>query len=213
VAGDSSAVNLLIEACFPLILSRVSHAIKLNPDLERLRDDMIGNAALACTEFANKACKSSDDISACIVAIIHRAFQRIADETSLVGPAGVTIRAHRAKVRAAKAAGENPPKLHRPAIRSLNTDLAARRKSNRLYDSTLDDFDQILDDDEAREDVIATALEVCQSDLERQVVQLRADKRSDREIADELDVSRSTVQATRATLARRYQDHCLATGA
>ena len=185
MAGDEEAREEMIESNMPLVISKVDSYVRRNPQLEHLRDDLHSAGFVGLVLAVNKMADGSDvsNPTGYISVAITNEFVKLARKEAV--HIGVDL------VDLPKAdmnlTGDVPEVSHGVPESVVDTNQAATQGVLELRD--------LLES-------------CCKSDKERTLLRMREEGCSDREIAEALDTSRTSIQALRKELEARFNRKC-----
>lgn len=183
VAGDGRARDEMIVLNMPLVIFKVEAYLGCLPHLGYLRDDLIGEGNLSLVEAVNKIRAGGVDpqkVTGYLSLSIHRAIGHFID--------GELYSSDR-QARKQRRRGDDPTLLHKVP----NSDFV---------------LSQLEEDTRREDDLLETILGYCETDEERAIVGLRIKGYKDDEIANQLEISKTTIFMLRREL---YQC-CIAAG-
>lgn len=222
--GDASARNRFIESAVPLIKKIARYAAGKNSKRRQLVGDMVDNCVIRVTEFLDQK-KAAENAAGYLFTALKRLCRETIIEDRCFGPSVKVLEKARTQAKARLKANRAAAKKictccqepHETSDYYYITDLSHPRggaiecrqaHEDRIRRETRDavyreeyQFDEIpigSDIEEAIERLHEHA-----TDEEIAIVRLKTSGLSDREIAEELGISRQSVQAKRARLANQ----------
>lgn len=181
---------LILDAC-SRVPAKVDRFLRLNQDYAFLRDDLVGECNLKIVEAVAKlvagTIKKPSTPLAYLAQVVTTAIRDKAEDSHIFGPSSATRRRHRRE-------GTESPEF------------------KQAHPDTLDDYSRDSgggNQQELREQINA----LCETELESQVVDLRAQGLVDAEISERLKVSPSSVYRSRKRVEARFDEVCHELGA
>ena len=183
--ADDKAREEMIESNMPLVISKVDSFIQQNPRLVYLRDDLHSAGFVGLVLAVNKMAEGSDisnPTGYISVAITHEFVKLAKKEAVHIGIDLVDL----------------------PTIdMDLGSDVL--EVSHDIPESIVDTNQAATQDALELRDLLESC---CESDKERTLLRMREEGCSDREIAEALDTSRTSIQALRKELEERFNRKC-----
>jgi len=187
MAGDEKAREEMIESNMPLVISKVESFVRRYPQLEYLRDDLHSAGFLGLVKAVNKMAEH--------------------EEPSKVNPTGyisVAITNEFVKLATKEAVHSGIELADAPEI---DMDLVddVPEVSHSIPESVVDTKQSAAIELFELRDLLQSC---CESDKERALIRMREEGRSDREIAETLNMPRPSVQRLRKELEERFNQKC-----
>jgi len=187
MAGDEKAREEMIESNMPLVISKVESFVRRYPQLEYLRDDLHSAGFLGLVKAVNKMAEH--------------------EEPSKVNPTGyisVAITNELVKLATKEAVHSGIELADAPEI---DMDLVddVPEVSHSIPESVVDTKQSAAIELFELRDLLQSC---CESDKERALIRMREEGRSDREIAETLNMPRPSVQRLRKELEERFNQKC-----
>ena len=187
MAGDEKAREKMIESNMPLVISKVESFVRRYPQLEYLRDDLHSAGFLGLVKAVNKMAEH--------------------EEPSKVNPTGyisVAITNEFVKLATKEAVHSGIELADAPEI---DMDLVddVPEVSHSIPESVVDTKQSAAIELFELRDLLQSC---CESDKERALIRMREEGRSDREIAETLNMPRPSVQRLRKELEERFNQKC-----
>ena len=187
MAGDEKAREEMIESNMPLVICKVDSFVRRYPQLEHLRDDLHSAGFVGLVKAVNKMAE-------------HK-------EPSKVNPTGyisVAITHEFVKLAQKEAVHSGIELADSPEI---DMDLAddVPEVSHSIPESVVDTNQSEATELFELRDLLQSC---CESDEERTLLRMREEGCSDREIAEALNMSRTSIQRLRKELEQRFNQKC-----
>ncbi len=189
MAGDEKAREEMIEGNMPLVVLRVNSFIQRNPQLVHLRDDLHSAGFTGLVQAVNKMAESSDiaNPNSYISVAISREIAKLAEKEAVhIGIKLVDVL-----------------EIDTP----VDTDLAdnAPEVSHDIPESIVDANQSAACELLKLRDLLQSC---CESEEEHTLLRMREEGYSDREIAEALNTSRTSIQRLRKELEERFNQKC-----
>lgn len=198
--GDTNVRQEMIERNMPLVVKCVERMVKRYSKLRRYFDDLVGAGFLALTEAVQQLTleKVNPDASVSPTGYLKTSIYRgICREICQSG----TIRIPQETINLWRQQGKLDTDDNQiPIVKSLEAlqaDIAAGRET---MDSSLIQDDPGLENFEALEAV----LQCCRTDLEREIILLRAQNLTLEEVGQRVDRKKNTISEILAAIQQRY---------
>ena len=187
MAGDEAAREEMIEANMPLVIAKVNSYIRRYPQLEHLRDDLHGAGFVGLVQAVNKMAEHKEPSNVnptgyISVAITHE-FVKLAKKEAV--HSGIEL--------------ADTPEIDMDATEDTTVD--APNVSHSIPESVIDvNQSESLELLELR-DLIESC---CESEKERTLIRMRAQRYSDREIAEVIGLTHTATYKLRKELEQRF---------
>jgi RNA polymerase sigma factor (sigma-70 family) len=197
-AGDADARQEMIERNMPLVIKCVERMVKKHSKLRKHFDDLVGTGFLALTTAVDALGQAKQNTEAPTsptgylkTAIYHDLCEEISYST--------TVRLPRQTLNRWKLDGSLAEK-ETPIVQSLDALQAEILAGRAPQDNNMIQLDRNLEHFETLEDV----LQCCRSDLEREVVLLRAQGLTVEEVGQQVNRDKGHVARILSAIQRRY---------
>ena len=187
MAGDEKAREEMIESNMPLVISKVESFIRRYPQLEYLRDDLHSAGFLGLVKAVNKMAEHEEPL-----------------KVNPTGYISVAITNEFVKLATKEAVHSGIELADAPEI---DMDLVddVPEVSHSIPESVVDTKQSAAIELFELRDLLQSC---CESDKERALIRMREEGRSDREIAETLNMPRPSVQRLRKELEERFNQKC-----
>ena len=183
MAGDEKAHEEMVEGNMPLVIVKVNSFIQRNPQLAHLRDDLHSAGFVGLVQAVNKMAENKGS------AIINPTDYLSAAITNEL----TTLRAKEADTGFSNISAADRKEANLPAIiHSVPESMEDPRQT--ATQETLELRDMLES--------------CCESDEERTLIRMREEGCSDREAAEALNMSRTSVHTLRKKLEERFNEKC-----
>ena len=215
-AGDKSAVDEMILGNLPLVKSRIGAFLKEYRRFRHLFDDLYGEGILALTQAVNSFAESdADKPTGYIVSAIDYALKNYVDTECGHGlMSRRTVQRRRASDDSLPQqlpfdVAEPPTELWNGANGRIDRkqaeldSLGPKRRVSRADARQV--IRETVVDSQPDSDIREMILALCESEQEKEIVRLRIEGYTDKEIGEQLGISRQTVGRRRDEIEERFE--------
>lgn len=192
--GDTDARQEMIERNIPLVVKCVERMVKRHAKLRRHFDDLIGVGFLSLTTGVDAMVAAMPEHpTGYLKVIIYRALCREICQHGL-------IRVSQQTLNRWKHSGQLTDETMVPVIQSLNT------VQDEIASGKIPTDDSLIQDNPGLEnfEIMDAILQCCYSDLECEIVQLRAQNLTLEEVGQRIGRKKNTVSEILSAIQRRY---------